>query len=113
MPRYKQRSPIPIILILLGTLLLITAVVLGLQNVSSTPTDDPHSHEETYPEIPRVALTDAKTALDAGAALFLDVRSTQAYQGSHIASSINIPLADLEPRINELDRDRWIITYCT
>ena len=113
MPRYKQRSQTPIILITLGILLLITAVVFGLQNIFSTPTDDPHSHEETYPEIPRVTLAEAKAALDARSAIFVDVRSAQAYQESHISSSINIPLAELEARISELDPDQWIITYCT
>ena len=111
MPRYKQRSPVPIILILLGVLLLITAVVLGLQNIFNSPTDS--AHEETYPEIQRVTLTEAKAALDAGSALFVDVRSAQAYRESHITGSINIPLAELEQRINELDPARWIITYCT
>lgn len=111
MPRNKQKSSAPIILILLGAFLLITAVVLGFQNIFNTPTDD--SHEETYPEIPRVALTDAKAALDAGSAVFVDVRSAQAYQESHVAGSINIPLAEMEGRISELDPARWIITYCT
>ena len=113
MPRYKQRSETPIIIITLGILLLIAAVVLGLQNIFITPTDNPHSHEETFPETPRVTLAEAKAALDARSAVFVDVRSAQAYQESHIASSINIPLAELEARINELDPARWIITYCT
>ena len=72
------------------------------------------SHEEeTYPEISRVSLDDAKTALDGGTAIIVDVRSAEAYQASHIAGAVNIPFAEFETRLGELDKTQWIITYCT
>ena len=113
MPQYK-RSQVPIILIFLGAILLIASVILlGCQNVAVTATPLSSSHEETYPEISRVTLLDAKAAYDSGSAIFVDVRTAQVYQDSHIAGSINIPLSELELRISELDRADWIITYCT
>lgn len=45
--------------------------------------------------------------------LFLDVRTAEAFQSGHIPGAINIPLAELESRISELDPNQWIITYCT
>jgi len=114
MPKRKFNSQIPLFLLIGGgLLLLVAAILLGLQNTSTPPTPDSLSHEDTYPEIPRVSLEDAKAAFDAGIAVFVDVRSADAYQDSHIAGSVNIPLAELELRFNELDPAQWIITYCT
>jgi hypothetical protein len=64
-------------------------------------------------EVVRLSLEDAKAAFDDGTAVFLDVRSNAAYAESHIPGALSIPLAELEARINELDPNRRIITYCT
>ena len=113
MKPHIQKSQIPIILIVLGAFLLIAVILVAFQNASNTSTAEPHSDEETYPEIQRVSLTNAKATLDAGSAIFVDVRSAQAYQESHIAGSVNIPLVELEQRFSELDPADWIVTYCT
>jgi len=114
MPKRKQNSSIPIFLAIGGgVLLIVAAILLATQNAPATPTPAAPFEEETYPEIPRVSLEDAKAALDAGSAIFVDVRSAEAYQGGHIAGAINIPLAELEARLGELDQAQWIITYCT
>jgi 3-mercaptopyruvate sulfurtransferase SseA len=64
-------------------------------------------------EIPRIPLKEAKAAFDAGAAVFVDVRSATSYEAAHIPGALSIPLADLEARLAELDPNQWIITYCT
>lgn len=64
-------------------------------------------------EIQRITLEESKQAFDNNSAVFLDVRSEAAYEGSHIPGAVSIPLQFLEPRIDELDPDQWIITYCT
>jgi 3-mercaptopyruvate sulfurtransferase SseA len=69
--------------------------------------------ESQYLEVPRVSLEEAKSALDAGSAIFLDVRSQQSYESQHIPGALNIPLPDMEARLGELDKAEWIITYCT
>ena len=78
---------------------------------AATPTA--RTPEGTYPEIPRVSLEEAKAALDAGTALFIDVRAAQFYEVSHIKGAINIYFGDIEKHIGELDKAQWIITYCT
>jgi len=111
-----KKNQIPLILAFSGGLLLIVAaILLGNQNtsISSYPTSAPEHDEETYPEIPRVSLEDTKEALDAGAATVVDVRSAEAYQDRHIVGAINIPVAELVSRLDELDKTQWIITYCT
>lgn len=114
MPKRKQNSSIPIFLAIGGGfLLIVAAILLATQNAPATPTPAAPFEEETYPEVPRVSLAEAKAALDEGSAIFVDVRSAEAYQGGHIAGAINIPLGELEVRLGELDQAQWIITYCT
>jgi len=69
----------------------------------------------TEAEVPRVSVEEAKAALDSGAALIVDVRSAEAYEASHIPGAINIPLGEFEtnPTDLKLDKEQWIITYCT
>jgi len=110
----KKNNFIPLLILLGGGLLLIVAaLMLANQNPPAAPTTEISSEEEIYPEIQRVSIDETKTALDAGSALVVDVRSAEAYQGSHISGAINIPLEELESRLGELDQAKWIITYCT
>ena len=115
----RKTKKFPVLLLAGGGLLLIVAaVMLGMQNGTSqaTPSEPAVSsgqEEETYPEIERVSLEDAKAAFDAGTAVFVDVRGVDAYNLSHIPGSLSIPLAELKSRLGELDPNQWIITYCT
>ena len=65
--------------------------------------------------VPRVTVEQAKVALDSGTAIIVDVRGDEAYAAGHITESISIPLAEIEidPTGLTLDKDQWIITYCT
>ncbi len=106
----------PIIVIGAGVLFLASAVVLGLRSASSSPApaDSPgQAVEETFPEIPRVELADARAAFDSGAAVFVDVRDEESYTSGHVPGALSIPLAKLGTRFSELNRSDWIITYCT
>jgi NADPH-dependent 2,4-dienoyl-CoA reductase/sulfur reductase-like enzyme/rhodanese-related sulfurtransferase len=42
----------------------------------------------------------------------IDVRSPQEYKEWHIEKAINIPIADLRQRLNELDRNKAAYVYC-
>lgn len=117
MRRKKQQSKTPILILMGGGLLLIVlAINLASQNASITPSPTTSvvlSEEELDARVPRVSLVEAKAALDTGNAIFVDVRSPDAYQVEHIPGSINIPLGAIESRLSELDPEQWIITYCT
>lgn len=98
---------------------------------SATPTDqpefaptvilkeDPTASQEGLPrtegEVPRVSLEETLAAIQSGEAVVVDVRSSQAYQASHIPGAISVPLGEIEtsPTGLSLDKDQWIITYCT
>ena len=116
---------IKIILAISFTVLVMLAcnALLPLPTEESAPTQviEPVS---TQPEgnipqseaaVPRVTVEEAKAAFDSGAAVIVDVRSQSAYDASHIADSLFIPLGEFETNIAniDLDKEQWIITYCT
>jgi 3-mercaptopyruvate sulfurtransferase SseA len=105
----------PILLMVAGVLLIGGALIWYLNPFGSSPAEITVASiaEDTYPNVPRVSLADAKAAYDTGTAVFLDVRDAGSYADSHIKGAINIPLAILPNRINELNPADWIITYCT
>ncbi len=114
MSKHKRSSQFPVFLAIGGGLLLIvTAIMLWTQNAPATSTPEVTHAEETYPEIQRASIEEAKAAFDSGTAVFVDVRSAEAYQASHISGAVNIPSEELEARLGELDKAQWIITYCT
>ena len=116
--KQQKKQSFPVVLLVAGGILLALAVGMFLaqnrtnQVTSQTSISGGHE-EETFPEIERVSLEDAKAAFDLGTAVIVDVRSAEAYQGGHIAGAVNIPLGELETRLGELDKTQWIITYCT
>jgi predicted sulfurtransferase len=70
---------------------------------------------QTEDAVPRVKVEDAKLALDNGKAVIVDVRSAEFYAEGHAVGAISIPLDEFENNIENLplDKDQWIITYCT
>jgi 3-mercaptopyruvate sulfurtransferase SseA len=70
---------------------------------------------QTEADVPRISVEEAAAALQSGEAVVLDVRSTEAFQASHIPGAFSIPLDEIEsnPTGLNLDKDEWIITYCT
>jgi 3-mercaptopyruvate sulfurtransferase SseA len=70
---------------------------------------------QTEAEVPRVKVEEAKSSFESGKAVIVDVRSAESYAAGHIAGAISIPLTEFESNINSLplDKDQWIITYCT
>ncbi len=47
-----------------------------------------------------------------GRAQLVDIRFREEYAAWHLAGSINIPLNELPARLNELDKNKLIITAC-
>lgn len=107
-----NKSPFPLFLLVGGGIALIIAAFL-LTNRQTPAATAPIAEEIPYPEIARASLEETKAALDSGSAILIDVRSSEAFAGQHIAGAVNIPTAELESRLGELDPNAWIIPYCT
>jgi 3-mercaptopyruvate sulfurtransferase SseA len=109
---------LPLMLVAVGMLLVAVVVIwqvaqqgqVTIAAPQPTATNDPNI---PYPNIPRVALADARQALEKREAVFLDVRSADSFAAAHVPGARNIPLGELENRAGELDPNDWIITYCT
>jgi len=69
----------------------------------------------TEADVPRVTLEETLAAIQSGEAIVVDVRPPEDYQANHIVGAISIPLPEIEtsPNSLDLDKDQWIITYCT
>src|ERR671939_133584 len=61
----------------------------------------------------RVTYLELRDALDQGTAIVVDTRGADSYKQSHIKGSISMPLEQVPTRINELPRDKMIVTYCS
>jgi len=114
--KQKSQAPpvLPVVLIIAGALLLAGALAwssAGAPPATSTPPAGQDSIP--YPQVKRVDLEQARTALEQSQAVFVDVRDAQSYASQHIRGARNIPGSELEKRYAELDPQRWIITYCT
>jgi 3-mercaptopyruvate sulfurtransferase SseA len=109
----RNQKKRPYLLIGLGGVLILGAVLLLLLDTQEAQAPTSTQPVTRTSEVERVSLTDAVDALDTGSAVFLDVRSQGEYSVSRIPGAVSIPIDQLPDRFTELDRDDWIITYCT
>lgn len=97
-----------------GTLPQATSTTIPIP--TQTQAQNPNSNiPQTEADVPRIKVEDAKAAFDSGQAILVDVRSAQSYFERHAAGAISIPLDNFENNINglSLEKNQWIITYCT
>jgi 3-mercaptopyruvate sulfurtransferase SseA len=116
MPKRKPKpQSFPILILIAGGFLLLSSVIwLFMQSQPTSTAVAPNtSAGQTSPDVQRVSITEARTALEAGTAVFVDVRIAEAYAAQRIAGAVNIPEAEARSRLTELNPNQWIITYCT
>ena len=61
---------------------------------------------------PTLTLADVVAQLRANHAVLLDVRAEQEWKQGHARGSLNVPVGDLEQRLDEIPRDRSVIVHC-
>lgn len=62
--------------------------------------------------IPEVTLSDVRAKIGAHDIKLLDVRSEAEWKSGHAPGSLNVPVGNLEQRLNDIPRDRSIIVHC-
>ena len=92
-----------------------TQIVAPTQITELVPTQLPANLPETDAEVSRVPVDQAKAAFDSGQAIIVDVRGADAYAREHIKGALEISLSAIQsdPANLPLDKNKWIITYCT
>ena len=61
----------------------------------------------------RITIEELQKLTAEGKAFIVDVRTQDAYNVSHIPNSILIPSGEIVNHLNELPRDKIIVTYCS
>lgn len=116
--KLPRSNLLPLILVIAGLLLVAGVVYWQITRTergraAAMATETLVQENIPSPEIERVSLEDAIAAYESKTAVFVDVRDADSYANGHIPGAINIPLGQLESRAGELDKNRWIITYCS
>lgn len=66
----------------------------------------------TKDDLEPVARTELLERVRDGLVTVLDVRPPEEYAAGHVPGALNIPLADLEDHLEELDQEHEVIAYC-
>jgi hypothetical protein len=110
------RSLGPVVLIAAGVVMIIGVAILALVpglalggNVTPTAV----TPDLPFPDVPRISLADAHAAWVTSSAVFVDVRGDSFYEAAHIPGALSISVENLQERQDRLNKDDWIITYCT
>lgn len=64
------------------------------------------------PMLDRVSPDDARARINKGG-MWLDVRHAKEFNHSRLRKAINIPLHEIRMRMNELDKDKQYVCYCS
>ncbi|MCK4732861.1 MAG: hypothetical protein KAT65_10440 [Methanophagales archaeon] len=94
-----------------GALILMLLLLLLSSNFAYAELTPPLPGAPTYIDI-GVEKANEMLAENPGQIILLDVRTDGEYDIEYIPGAINIPLSDLENRIDELDKSKTIIVYC-
>lgn len=78
-------------------------------NVILTP---PNPVEQNLEKAKRIPRDEAIKLVKEGKAVFVDVRSKEAYDAGHIKGAISIPESEIITRLKDLPPKKMVITYC-
>ena len=70
------------------------------------PQGDPSS-------VQRIAVEDLRAKLNRNEVTIIDVRDANSFNARRIPGSINIPFASVETMLDQIPKDKPIVTYCT
>ena len=98
-------------------LIVLGAVIFAACNARDTaktkPAQLPGSDTVYADGAPRVTIDEMNTMVQNGQAIIIDVRNQASFDQGHIPGARLIPASEIVNHINELPRDKTIITYCS
>jgi hypothetical protein len=111
MKKKKSNTLLPILLFA-GALILMVGGLILANNLRKAEISNPGQYTN-QDDIPRVSIQEALEAYQNNEAVIIDSRSQGAYDIQHVSGAINLPVDQIENRLEELDPDVWYLTYCT
>lgn len=63
--------------------------------------------------VQRIAVEDLRAKMGRNEVTLLDVRDAAAFNARRIPGSINVPFASVEAMLDQIPKDKPIVTYCT
>ena len=103
-------------------MILAATVALAACNAVDTPvanTNKSNSNNSAgaqpanYPDVRRITTSELETLMKEGKVYLVDVRFEDSYNLGHIPGSHLIPAGEILDHVNELPRDKMIVTYCS
>ena len=90
------------------------AVDTAVQTNSNNANNTPLGPETIYPDgARRITTAELETLIKEGRAYVVDVRTQDVFDVGHIPGSKLIPAGEILNHVNELPRDKMIVTYCS
>jgi 3-mercaptopyruvate sulfurtransferase SseA len=108
-----MRSTFYFALILLGAVIFAACNAVDNTAKNPKPAQLPASDTVYADGARRVTIDEMETMVKNGQAVIIDVRNQASYDLGHIPGSKLIPAGEILNHLNELPRDKMIITYCS
>lgn len=89
------------------------AVLTACNSAETKRATTPAQAQTPADGVRRVTVAELKTMMDNNEAFVIDVRNEASYNAGHIKGSKLIPEADILKHLDELPRDKTIVTYCS
>ena len=80
---------------------------------TSTPQSPPQQVHNPADSARRITAEELHVLWEKNNVLIIDTRNDAAFKQGHIKGAILIPAGDVEQRVDELPKDKFIATYCT
>ena len=101
-------------------LILLALFLVGCDSATTKATKVAQSNDQTktaptsYPDgARRITLTELKEEIKKNNAFIVDVRNQASYDAGHIPGSKLIPAGEILNHIDELPKNKLIVTYCS
>ncbi len=82
-------------------------------STTSAPVATPAPQAGDPSSIQRIAVEDLRAKLNRNEVTVIDVRDATAFATRHIPGAINVPFASVQSMLDQIPKDKPIVTYCT
>lgn len=109
-----MRNIFPILMVALISLVVIAGCNSADQEGTKTASTGAAQPPTIYPDgVRRITVQELQALMSRDEAFIVDVRTEDAYKTGHIKGAKLIPVGETANRVNELPKDKLIVTYCS